>query len=366
MALQFRMKRHKPLLTFSLLFCSLFAFPQQSQPDFSLIDSLVFKVKYKNDLTSLTQELTNHYSGQLYKARAIFRWITENIRYDYQYYNKYYYKGKEAKTYKCKEDENCEAKRIAWETKYLDRVLRKKKAACQGYSMLFKKMCDIAGLKSEIITGYVRTEYYQIGSVGTLDHAWNALLLDSTYYLLDATWAAGSCGKDDNGKLLYFNKSFNNYYWLTPTADFARNHYPQNSKWVLLSNYTKENFTANPYYASTELCNMKLITPASGVIAAKKGDTLHFKIEYARAINNLQINSNLFRNPDIYVWDEVSKRKRVRRLDTLAVKKQQYIPYKQNSSICEFDYIVTDNSLYYLDILFDRERVMRFKVVTNK
>jgi transglutaminase/protease-like cytokinesis protein 3 len=40
-----------------------------------------------------------------------------------------------------------------WETKYIDKVLKKKKAVCQGYSMLFKKMCDIAGLKSEIVTG---------------------------------------------------------------------------------------------------------------------------------------------------------------------------------------------------------------------
>lgn len=360
------MNRHKPLLIFSLLLSSLFAFSQQLRPDYSSIDSLILTVKYKNDLTRLTKELTDPYSEQPYKARAIFKWITENIRYDYKYYNKYYYKGKESKTYKCKDDENCEAKRMAWEMKYIDKVLRKKKAVCQGYSMLFKKMCDIAGLKSETITGYVRTEYYQVGSAGTLDHAWNAVWIDSAYYLLDATWAAGGCAKEDDGKLLFFSKSYNDYYWLTPSADFARNHYPQNNKWVMVPNYTKENFAANPYYASTELRNIRLITPASGVIAAKKGDTIHFKIDYAGTIKELQINSNLFHNPDIWVWDDVSKRKRVRRLDTLAIKKQQYIKYKQSGNIYEFDYIVTDNSLYYLDILFDRQRAMRFKVVTNK
>ena len=323
-------------------------------------------VKYKKDLAALTQELTSPYSEQQFKARAIFKWITENIRYDYKYYNKYYHKGKEPKTYKCKDDRDCETKRIVWETNYIDKVLRKKKAVCQGYSMLFKKMCDIAGLKSEVVTGYVRTEHYQVGSAGTLNHAWNAVWIDSAYYLLDATWAAGGCGKDDDGKLLYFSKNFNEYYWLTPAADFARNHYPQNNKWVLMPNYSKDSFAANPYYFPSEIKNIKLLTPASGIITAKKGDTIHFKIDYKGSFKDLQINSNLFRNPDIWVWDDVSKRKRVRRLDTLAVKKQQYVKCKQDGSVYEFEYVVPDSSLYYLDILFDRQRMMRFKVVTNK
>ena len=78
--------------------------------------------------------------------------------------------------------------------------------------MLFKRMCNIAGLKSEIIPGYTRTEYYQVGTSGALDHAWNSILIDSTYYLLDATWAAGGSSSDDNGKLLDYVKRFDEYY----------------------------------------------------------------------------------------------------------------------------------------------------------
>jgi hypothetical protein len=358
------MNRTKTLLTLFLF--PIIAFSQQSNVNFSSVDSLAGTAIYNKDLTALTQDLTSPYSEQLLKARAIFKWITENIGYDYKYYNKFYHKGKEPKTYKCKDDKDCEAKRIVWETTYIDKVLRKKKAVCQGYSMLFKKMCDIAGLKSEVVTGYVRTEYYQVGSAGTLDHAWNTVWIDSAYYLLDATWAAGGCGKDDDGKLLHFSKNFNEYYWLTSAADFARNHYPQNHIWALLPNYTKDSFAANPYYFPSEIKNIKLLTPGSGVITAKKGDTIQFKIEYKGSFKDLQINSNIFRNPDIWVWDDVSKRKRVRRLDTLAVKKQQYVTYKQDGSIYEFEYVVPDNSLYFLDILFDRQRMMRFKVVTNK
>ena len=358
------MNRIKALLIFFLI--PFIALSQQTEVNFASVDSLAAMVKYKKDLTALTQELTSPYSEQRLKARAIFKWIAENIRYDYKYYNKYYHKGKEPKGYRCKEDTNCESSRMVWEMNYIDKVLRKKKAVCQGYSMLFKKMCDIAGLKSEVVTGYVRTEHYQVGTAGILNHAWNAVQIDSAYFLLDATWAAGGCKKDDDGKLLSFSKNFNDYYWQTPAADFARNHYPQNSKWVLLPNYTKDNFATNPYYSPREIRNIKLLTPTSGIITAKKGDTIRFKIDYTGSFKDLQINSNLFRNPDIWVWDEVSKRKKVHRLDTLALKKQQYINYRQSGSVYEFDYAVTEGSLYYLDILFDRQRVMRFKVVINK
>jgi hypothetical protein len=357
------MKKYQSFFTFLIFFQPVIVLSQIKTVELSSVDSFACTVKYKKNLLNLTKELTGKYPEQLYKARAIFKWITENIRYDYKYYNKYNFKGKDPKTYRCKNDRDCEARKIAWEIKYIDKVLRKKKAVCLGYSMLFKKMCDLAGLQSEVITGYVRTEYYQVGTAGTLDHAWNAVWIDSACYLLDVTWSAGGCARDDDGKMLSFQKEFNHYYWLTPAEDFARNHFPQNKKWVLLSNYTKEHFAANPYYFPNEIDNIKLISPASGVITAQKGDTIRFKIDYARNFKDLQINSNLFRNPDIYVLDEISRRKKVRRFDTAAIKKQQYIPYDRNGSLYEFKYVVTDNSLYYLDILFDRQRVMRFKVI---
>lgn len=176
------MKRHRITLVFLGLFASLIAFSQPTTINFSSVDSFVKIVKYKGNLDSLTKRLTAPYSEQLFKARAIFKWVTENIRYDFKYYNKYNYKGKEPKTYKCRDSEDCEAKKIAWEIKYIDKVLRKKKAVCQGYSMLFKKMCDIARLRSEVIAGYTRTEYYQVGTSGSLDHAWNSIWIECFYH----------------------------------------------------------------------------------------------------------------------------------------------------------------------------------------
>ena len=48
--------------------------------------------------------------------------------------------------------------------------------------------------------------------------------------------------------------------------------------------------------------------------------------------------------------------------DSLAVKKQIYIPFKQHGDMYEFEYVVRDNSLYYLDILFNYRKAPRYKV----
>jgi Transglutaminase-like domain len=350
-----------PLTLLSLLF-PVIAFSQEGALRFSSVDSFAATVKYRGNLSSLTQELVTPYSTQLFKTRVIFKWITDNISYDCRDYNKHGYKGKEAKPFKCKDDEDCKAKVENWEREYIDRVVRKKKAVCQGYAMLFKRMCDIAGLKAEIIPGYTRSEYYQVGTSGALDHAWNSILIDSNYYLLDATWAAGGCAKDEDGKLLYFVKNFSEYYWLTPSSDFVRNHFPENPIWTLIPGYTKEKFAANPYYEPGKLEYLKLQTPNLGIINAKKGDTIRFKFDYMVDFKELQINSNIFRNPDIWVTEKISRRKTVRKLDTFAVKQQQYIPFRHEGHFYEFEYVVTDNALYYLDILCNKDRIMRFNV----
>ncbi|HEY4289250.1 MAG TPA: transglutaminase-like domain-containing protein [Puia sp.] len=141
------MNKHTFLLSAFLLLLPAILFPQDGTSKFLAVDSFVTTGKYRNDLPLLTKELTSPYSEQLFKARAIFKWITNNIGYDYRYYNKYNYKRREPKTYECEDDEDCEAKKMAWEIRYIDRVLKKKTAVCHGYSKLFKRMCDIAGVR---------------------------------------------------------------------------------------------------------------------------------------------------------------------------------------------------------------------------
>jgi Transglutaminase-like domain len=350
------------IITFFCVLCSpQFAFPQKSYSsvDFSMVDSLARSIKYDNDIFKLTGELTKPYVQAIYKARSIFIWVTNNIKYDYDHINK----GKEIKVPDCDATIDCRGKMEEWENNYLKKVLRKKKAICDGYARLLQRMLNIAGIPNEIITGYARTKAYEVGNPMSLNHAWNAILIDSSYYFLDPTWAAGYCIEDEeSGMLTSFVKKYNDYYWLTPSKALIRNHYPQNGRWVYEVNYPKERFFENPYYSSLVIEDIKLLSPASGVIKAKKGDTLHFKFEYPDLIKYLQVNTNANRNPAIYEKKKLSRKRYTTILDSFALKKQRYINYKRKDNIYEFSYVVMDNSTYYLDLLFNYTRVMRFRI----
>ena len=52
--------------------------------------------------------------------------------------------------------------------------------------------------------------------------------------------------------------------------------------------------------------------------------------------------------------------------DAWAEKKQVYIPFSRKGNLYEFDYVVMDNSLYYLELLFDYKQAIRYRVRTDK
>lgn len=329
------------------------------QLDFQQVDAFAGTVQYDDDLIKLTKTLTAPYDQDIFKVRSIFRWITENIRYDYKFLNS----GKEMEGPPCEDVLDCSIITKEWENKYLKRILKQKKAVCNGYARLLSNMCEIAGVKSEVVSGYARTEPYEIGSSFNVNHAWNAVCIDSAWYFLDATWAAGYCIKDpDTDLLVEYVKHYDNYYWFTSPAKLNRNHYPEKGKWAYENNFTRAKFVNNPYYDGFILSKINLVSPNTGMINGCVGDTIHFKFTYDGNIDKIQINSNSYRNPEIYVEEIVSKKLRRIIIDTVALKKQRYIIPTRKGNQYEFDYPVTDESLYYLDLLFDYRMVMKFRV----
>ena len=331
-----------------------------SSMDFSAVDSFVLTVKYENDYIKLAKDLTAPYMDDISKTRAIFKWITNNIAYDYRFINK----GREIKKPECEDRVDCITIMREWENDYLKKILKNKKAICDGYSKLFKKLCDLCYIQCEIIPGYARTKPYQVGNSMAVNHSWNAVFIDTSWYYLDATWAAGYCVEDEEtGMLLKFVKEYKNYYWLSGFDRFSRNHYPQSGKWVERPNLTKEQFFNKPHYFSVEILeNLTEGNPTTGVLKVKKGDTIHFKFNYTSDINLLQVNSNIFRNPSLWTKVSVGKRKTKIVRDTWAEKKQVYIPFKHEGNTYQFDYFVKETSLYYLELAFDYKPAIRYRV----
>ncbi len=99
-------------------------------------------------------------------------------------------------------------------------VLDAEIAVCAGYSQLVKAIGDAAGLEVVVVVGKTR-------DYGDLGHAWNAAKVEGKWYLLDATWDAGSVGDDG------FTKRFGTAYLMTPPDVFLYDHYPDDEKWQL-------------------------------------------------------------------------------------------------------------------------------------
>lgn len=331
-----------------------------SKLNFTDVDSFVTTIKYQNDIKKLALDLTAPYGDDIYKLRSIFKWITSNIAYDFRFINR----GKEINRPSCEELEDCPTILLKWDEDYLKKILRTRKAIADGYSKLMKKLCDINYIQCEVIPGYGRTKPYQIGNNMPLNHSWNAVIIDASWFYMDATWAAGYCPEDEEtGMLLRFVKEYRDYYWLAAFDRFSRNHYPQNNKWVVKPTFSKETFFNKPHYFSVEVLeNLTEEIPATGVLKVKKGDTIRFKFEYKKPFNKLQINTNIFRNPSLWTSVPVSKKKTKLVRDSWAEKKQVYIPYKKTGNNYEFFYIVKDNSLYYLELAFDYKPAIRYRV----
>jgi len=105
-------------------------------------------------------------------------------------------------------------------------VFAARKAVCAGYARLLVALGEVTGDKIVYVTGHSRTSGNDLDGVG---HAWNAAEIDGAWYLIDATWDAGSVSGDT------FTPRYSSDYLFTPPSVFARDHFPDDSAWQLLA-----------------------------------------------------------------------------------------------------------------------------------
>lgn len=100
--------------------------------------------------------LTDSGTTDLEKIAAVYDYICENVTYDYD-----------------------RADELISHTAYA--ALIEGTAVCQGYAVLFYRLCLEAGIDARLISG----------TSGGQTHGWNIVLLDGMYYYMDSTWDAG-------------------------------------------------------------------------------------------------------------------------------------------------------------------------------
>lgn len=276
-------------LMFVICCCQLHASATDSRrKDFNKADSIAgyYSGHSLRDLRSLASKLTRSLSTDEQKFRAIYKWICQNIDYDYDLYLQNKWKQNKLTT---------PAAKASWNKKFSAQVfktlLHNQKTVCTGYAYLVRELATYAGLSCVIVDGYGRTAAAIRGS-GRPDHSWNAVRLDGKWYLCDATWSTGAY--DMNLKV--FVRKFDDAYFLADPSVFIRNHFPLDSSWTLLPDKpTRDEFINGPVvYHAAFTHRIKNLLPQTFDIAVAKGEnvTFQFAADSAVVIDRVELSVN--------------------------------------------------------------------------
>ena len=133
------------------------------------------------------------------KAAAIYRWITANISYDWEAFQ-----------------------RREPPASVPAEVLLRRRAVCEGFSKLYRAMCTEVGVVNQIVHGFVKGQDYAIGKpVDRPNHTWNALRLNGQWRLSDPTFGV--------------NQQSGDFFFLPKPTDLIYTHFPEEARWQLLT-----------------------------------------------------------------------------------------------------------------------------------
>lgn len=257
----------KSLIIF-LFLCITVTFVQAQ--DFDSVDQRVsLYPKHYNSANQLADQITKDFSNDFDKVRAIYTWLTLNISYD----SETFYSGKSDIDFSYFDKEDLQRKLVAIDMFTVNKTLRTNKAVCEGYARTFKKVSDLLKIPCLFIDGYSKTEANDIGNVPKEgDHAWNAIRVSNTWYLIDTTWGAGYAEGDK------WIQHFDDFFFLTDPDTFALTHYPSEKEFLFTkSRITKSQFYKAPIYDKAFFINdLKLLSPLKGELVVEPDQEIVF------------------------------------------------------------------------------------------
>lgn len=182
--------------------------------DFSAVDAHAaqFPRQCVGSLDELARNLTEPFTYETEKARAIFTWMHHNIQYDAQSFFAGTVKPATAQS-----------------------TLSSGLAVCDGYAGLFVDLAERASLQVHKVSGHGKGFGYEELAPGesipkiSTNHAWNCVLMDGGWRLIDATWGAGAL----NGST--YEQRFDASWFSSTPAEFARRHFPTDPTYQLIS-----------------------------------------------------------------------------------------------------------------------------------
>jgi len=183
-------------------------------------------------------------------------------------------------------------------------VLKTRLAVCEGYSNLFKRLCDELKIPCEIVHGYARG----VGSSpiagdtpNNSNHAWNIVTINKENYFIDCTWDSGFM-EGKTAKQRYTT----DWLFLKP-EHFVYTHYPENTKQQLLpAPLTATQFSSLPFLmpkffelADNLSIDLKKINRVDNKLSfeykIKEGYSLSFRVNEIKSGRQIQ-NSTFVQN----------------------------------------------------------------------
>ena len=174
----------------------------------TVVDEQVSPTRY--DYSQVARQITAGCDTKYEQARAIYRWLCDNISYD--------------TSYSIFTADEC------WDSR---------RGVCQAYSELYYRLAEAVGLKTLIVRGEAKPADGERES-----HAWVFAIVEgeSTGIMIDPTWGAGSV----SGSVFTRSENDNSWfhvdpYWLIFT------HFPEDEAYQLLPQpVSREQFDALP------------------------------------------------------------------------------------------------------------------------
>lgn len=309
----------KRLLSIIFIVACSFTHAQEFDPgqfDYSKVDSVMSDPDIKfSSIDRLSEFINSTFTTDHERLRAIFKWVTHNIKYS---------------------DDLKQATP--------DKVYKSKKAVYQGYSELFKTLCDKSGISCRVVAGVARNDIAALNSKsGGAGHAWNIVILNDKQYLIDATWAAGYYDKATRK----FTRVFENGYFLAFPEIFVRQHFPKASEDQLLESPVSKNvFMERPLYLSGAITNeINTFSPDTLAIKTKYRFGFPFAFSTSKKIESIVIG--------------ISKKK-----DETPVKFYS-IDFEQKGELVEFYHDFDLRGSYYATIFVNRQASVVYKLTVK-
>ncbi len=251
---------------FYILILSFFLSGFTMGQDYERIDATI--ELYPTNFSSaeeLSKFISRDFTSEEEKVRAIYTWIIRNVAYDPDEYKQFNYNFKNYRERNAKEE--------ITRKKVIQRTLKKGIAVCEGYAMLFERLCELQSISNYLVRGDIKSNFNDIGRPFKKVHMWNVAMIDGQTFLFDATWGAGKY----DGK---FIREPSYFYYKTPPEQLIKTHYPHLQEDTFLTEiFTREDFAAIPLLINEKLLLSDIESPKRGVISSLDEDgMIYFNI----------------------------------------------------------------------------------------